>query len=395
MISVQEAESLILANLRPFGTEEVLFNQSHRRVLAEDLLADRDFPPFDRVMMDGIAINFEATQGQTIFEIEKTLAAGMPQASLENTRNCIEIMTGAILPQACDTVIRYEDLQQNGNHVNLKIEHIKQGQNVHLQGSDRKKGDIIVAAGKVMSAAEIGVLASIGKEKVLVKKKPIIVVISTGDELVSISTVPLPHQIRSSNGHAIVAALETSGASASYHHLPDNQALIESKIAHFLTYADAIVLSGGVSAGKFDFVPNALQNQGVRSIFHQVAQRPGKPMWFGVSPSNVAVFALPGNPVSTFMCLHRYVLPWIQASFGQKPVSQKVVLNENYTFKAPLTLFLPVSILSENGTLKARPKAGNGSGDLANLSNADGFIELPANQDEFMAGEMYRFIGFR
>ncbi len=395
MITVQEAENLILANLCQLKNEEITFDKSRKRVLSENLYADRDFPPFNRVMMDGIAINFEASKNQNAFEIEKTIAAGMPQGNLENPIKCIEIMTGAILPDGCDTIVRYEDIEQKGNQVSLLTKNIKQGQNVHQQGSDRKKGDIIVAEGQVISPAEIGIMASIGKEKVWVKKKPIVVVISTGDELVSISETPLQHQIRASNGHAIVAALEASGASASYHHLSDDQTLIESNIAHFLTFADAIVLSGGVSVGKFDFVPNALKNQGVKQVFHQVAQRPGKPMWFGVSLNNVAVFALPGNPVSTFMCLHRYVLPWIQASLGQEIKNETVVLNENFSFKAPLGLFLQVSVLSENGVLKAQPQAGNGSGDLANLTHADGFIELPANQDDFMAGEVFKFISFR
>ena len=393
MISVATAEAFIQSNLKNIENELVPFDCSNGRILAENLLADRPFPPFDRVTMDGIAVAFNAQQKS--WKIEGIAAAGSPQLSLENPENCIEVMTGAMLPSGCDTVIRYEDFLIVDGFATLQIERITQGQNVHLRASDRVQNSIIVAEGCKISAAEIGVMASIGKVEVLVKKRAKILVISTGDELVAVAEKPLEHQIRSSNGYALKAALESADASVDYIHLSDNQEIIEEKIKEDIRNFDALVLSGGVSAGKFDYVPNALENQGVEQVFHQVSQRPGKPFWFGKAANGVVVFALPGNPVSTFMCLHRYVLPWLAASLGQKQHFEKVVLGEDFHFKPPLTHFLQVKITFENGRKMAKPLPGNGSGDLANLTNADGFIELPSETDFFESGQLFSFISYR
>lgn len=399
MITVEQAEQLILENTFKIPSEKVSINDALGRILAEDLCADRDFPPFNRVTMDGIAILHEQLlKIQSSFLIEATAAAGNPQKTLQNPENCIEVMTGAMIPFGTDAVIRYEDIEIKNKtaRITIDINGIRAGQNIHPQGSDRKNGGIIVPKGRKISAAEIGVAATIGKHEILVQRKLRAVVISTGEEIVPITETPLPHQIRTSNGYALQACLKNWGLETENVLLPDDQAVIESKIAEFIETFDVLILSGGVSAGKFDFVPQALENQGVKKLFHKVSQRPGKPFWFGKSANGTAVFALPGNPVSTFMCLNRYFKKWLNASQGIENEQVMAELAEDFTFKPELTFFLQVKLsYTLNGKILAIPVEGHGSGDLANLVEADAFLELPLERNLFKKGEVFKVFGYR
>ncbi len=399
MITVEQAEQLILENTTKIPVEKVAISDALGRILAEDLCADRDFPPFNRVTMDGIAIRHEQLSNKQIsFLIEATAAAGNSEKTLQNPENCIEVMTGAMIPLGADAVIRYEDIEIKDKTANITINtnEIRVGQNIHLQGSDRKNGDIIVPKGRKLSPAEIGVAATIGKHEILVQRKLRAVVISTGEEIVPITEMPLPHQIRTSNGYALQACLKNWGLETENVLLPDDQAIIEAKIAEFMETFDVLILSGGVSAGKFDFVPQALENQGVKKLFHKVSQRPGKPFWFGKSANGTAVFALPGNPVSTFMCLNRYFKKWFDASQGIENEQLMAELVEDFTFKPELTFFLQVKLsYSLNGKILASPVEGHGSGDLANLVEADAFLELPLERSLFKKGEVFKVFVYR
>ncbi len=397
MISVEKAEQIILENTINIATEKVSIDNALGRILAEDLCADRDFPPFDRVTMDGIAICYDQLEtGQTSFNIEATAAAGNVQKTLQNASNCIEVMTGAIIPLNTDTVIRYEDLEISEKNAKILYSSLNIGQNVHPKGSDRKENDVIVPKGRSISPAEIGVAATIGKNEMLVQKKLRAIVISTGEEIVPITEKPLPHQIRTSNGYALQASLKSWGIEADNILLPDNQALIEQKIAEFLKTYDVLILSGGVSAGKFDFVPQALDNQGVKKLFHKVSQRPGKPFWFGKTSEQKVVFALPGNPVSTFMCLNRYFIKWLDASQGIENQQVMAELAQDFIFRPELTFFLQVKLTyTSAGKILATPIEGHGSGDLANLVEADAFLELPLGKDLFKKGEIFKAFVYR
>ncbi len=397
MISVEKAEQIILENTINIATEKVSIDNALGRILAEDLCADRDFPPFDRVTMDGIAICYDQLEtGQTSFNIEATAAAGNAQKTLQNASNCIEVMTGAIIPLNTDTVIRYEDLEISEKNAKILYSSLNIGQNVHPKGSDRKENDVIVPKGRRISPAEIGVAATIGKNEMLVQKKLRAIVISTGEEIVPITEKPLPHQIRTSNGYALQASLKSWGIEADNILLPDNQALIEQKIAEFLKTYDVLILSGGVSAGKFDFVPQALDNQGVKKLFHKVSQRPGKPFWFGKTSEQKVVFALPGNPVSTFMCFNRYFKKWLDASQGIENQQVMAELAQDFIFRPELTFFLQVKLTyTSAGKILATPIEGHGSGDLANLVEADAFLELPLGKDLFKKGEIFKAFVYR
>ncbi|MBI5914234.1 MAG: molybdopterin molybdotransferase MoeA, partial [Bacteroidetes bacterium] len=219
---------------------------------------------------------------------------------------------------------------------------------------------------------------------------PRVAILSTGDELVEVGEVPLPHQIRKSNVHTLAALLGQWGLAADLLHLPDDLAAIETALADCLENSDVLLLSGGVSMGKFDHLPAALKNLCVRQLFHKVSQRPGKPFWFGRSERTM-VFAFPGNPVSSFMCVHRYFQPWLRASQGLQPFDyQYAALAGDYFFKPDLTYFLQVKLTCEaDGRLLATPITGQGSGDLANLTDTDAFLELPLERQDFKKGESF------
>lgn len=388
MISVKEALKIVEENAFVLNISEVSLLESLGKVLAENIFADRDFPPFDRVAMDGIAIYQKAES----FKIESTQYAGESQKSLQSPENCLEVMTGAVLPLGCDTVIRYEDVdiqEVDGvkiAKITIPLIEILQGQNIHRKGSDRKMSDILLQKGLKISPPEIAVMASVGKSIVKVQIPPSVAVISTGDELVEIYTNPLPYQIRMSNSYLLAAALERVGVKANLFHLTDDRELLFNKLKEILSNHDIILLSGGVSAGKKDFVPEILTDLGVKKLFHKVAQKPGKPFWFGKTDEGKTVFALPGNPVSTFLCFCKYFL-------GRK--NEAVVLDKDVFFKPDLTYFVPVKTYFHDGKMMATPFEGSGSADFANLTDCDGFVELPAENKLFREGDVFEFIRFR
>lgn len=396
MISVQQASAIVLSNLYKPDLISCPVAEAVGKVLAETIRADRDMPPFHRVTMDGIAINFNAWKsGRKVFFMEAVQAAGEQQKALTSPENAIEVMTGAVLPKGTDAVIRYEDLTLQSSQASVIQEQVQPWQSIHIQGQDAKKDGVLLNTGMVLSPAEIALLASVGKTHVSVYTNPSTAIVGSGDELVEIGMVPEPHQIRRSNTYAIQAAMRTLGWTANQFHLLDERETLKQSLAGICSSHDVIILSGGVSQGKFDFIPAVLEEIGIKKLFHQVSQRPGKPFWFGVSGTGKTVFALPGNPVSTFMCFYRYIRPWLLASLGASDRPVEAILGEDFTFQPKLTYFLQVTITNEKGKLIARPDAGGGSGDFANLKKIDGFLELPMEKSEFKAGESFPFIPFR
>lgn len=395
MVSVEEAVRIIFSHPYPCETESIPISECIGRILAEQIRADRPFPPFDRVAMDGIAVAFESyASGKRSFIVDGTQAAGQPRKSLSNPAYCLEVMTGAMLPAGTDTVIRFEDLERSGAEAQVKAEVVR-GQNIHREGVDASENQVLLDPGVKISSAEVALLASVGKSVVKVFAFPRTAVISTGDELVDIDANPQPFQIRKSNVYAIHAAMREMGWSAELFHIRDDRNLLEETLGEILQKFDIIVLSGGVSKGKYDFVPDVLQEAGIKKEIHQVNQRPGRPFWYGRSPEGKVAFALPGNPVSTFLCFYKYIKPWMLRSFGCEPNQQWAVLKNDFAFQPKLTFFLQVQISVDNGNLLATPMAGGGSGDFANLKDVTGFIELPPERSEFKAGEVLPYIPFR
>ncbi len=396
LITVQEALAIILAQSENFGTEQIRFEQSLGRVLHEDIFADRDFPPFDRVSMDGIAITVQPfNEGVRTFKIEGIQPAGSPQIILKNTNNCIEVMTGAILPKNAEAVIPYELVEIENGVAKVISNDLKYFQNIHKKGLDKKQNDLLIKKNTVISAAEIGVLASVGKSTVTVAKMPKVMVISTGDELVEVEENPATYQIRRSNAHTLVSLLDRLHIKSDSLHISDDKSILKEKIKAVLNEYDVLLFSGAVSKGKFDFLPEVLDELNVNKLFHRVRQKPGKPFWFGKKDSKT-IFAFPGNPVSTFVSCLKYFYPWYQKSVAINFESKQfAVLAENFNFKPDLAYFLQVKLENKKGTLFAYPIAGNGSGDLANLVETDAFLELPAGTNSFNKGEVFSVLHFR
>jgi molybdopterin molybdotransferase len=254
---------------------------------------------------------------------------------------------------------------------------------------------VIIEAGTQTGAPEIGIAATVGKTSLQVIKPPSVAVISTGDELVPLDQTPLAHQIRSSNAATLAVALEQWHIRSDQFHIVDDLHGTTSKLGELLESHQILILSGGVSKGKFDYVPQSLDRLKVKKHFHRIKQRPGKPFWFGSHPSGTLVFAFPGNPVSSFMCFNRYLKPWLNNQLGIPATSFRARLTKDIHFTPDLTYLAQVKITVDQGEILAHPVEGRGSGDLANLVDADGFIELPQGRNQFLAGEQYPVFPYR
>jgi molybdopterin molybdotransferase len=395
MIDPQAAEQLIAANLTCLPIESLPVGQCAGAVLRENVYAERDQPPFDRVAMDGVALaSAAAAAGRRRFRLQAMQAAGNAPMLLASSENCIEVMTGAVLPVGCDAVVPVEALHRAEGFIELEERTAPAAwANVHRRASDRRQGSLLLEVGDVLHAPEIAVAASAGMARVRVSSQPAIIVISTGNELVEPGDPIEPHQIRRSNAYAVVAALRQRGFQrVADDHIVDLPEQLHERLKFHLNTHEVLILSGGVSMGRFDLVPKALEAVGVRCLLHGIAQRPGKPMWYGVSSDGHSVFALPGNPVSTLVCLSRYVVPALYRAMGMPAAaSERVALATPLSWPTRLTGFMPVRLAHDEWARPwATPCPTNGSGDFASLAHTDGFIELPPGPADFAKGHVSR-----
>ncbi|MBT5901965.1 MAG: molybdopterin molybdotransferase MoeA [Opitutaceae bacterium] len=401
--SPAQASATIAQHLPKMPIEDCGIAHAHGRILRAPIVADRPMPAFDRVTMDGYAVKAAdwASSPTSPLQVTGFQAAGMIAHSLTTPASVIEIATGAVLSDGADAIVPYEDIEREGDQIRLREgAPCIAGQNIHRCGSDCATGKKLVPTGVMLTGREIAVAASTGNARVQVSARPSIAVIATGDELIDVGTPQIaPHQIRKSNDYAIRAALTQSNLVGHIErfHLRDHRNEIEASLRHILAKFDVVVLTGGVSKGKKDHVPEVLAELGATERLRGIAQRPGKPLWFGTTPRNTPIFALPGNPVSTYTCLHRYVFPALRQMGAANPVTpETVILAAPFTFDRPLAFMLPVKISTQtDGQRVAHPAKFNTSGDLGGLLNTDGFVELPADQTEFSVGhstELWRWI---
>jgi len=392
-LTVIEAETAIFKHAPPLPVVELGLRELSGAVLAEPVRMERDQPPFERVTMDGIAIRSDAAQPNREFRIAGTQAAGASPLTLAAPSDCLEVMTGAELPLGCDCVIPVERLSiDNGMarvHADLQL---MPWLNVHRRGSDAVANSVVLQVGQRLGAAEVAVIASAGYAKVAARATPRIAVISTGDELIEPGQPINSWQIRRSNSYGLLTALTTHGFHRlSDAHIADDLPSLRTRLGALLNDHEVLVLSGGVSMGRFDFIPQVLVELDVRQVFHRIAQRPGKPLWFGVRDDGKAVYALPGNPVSTLVCLHRYVIPGLLHAMGaHAQPNEYLTLVNAAKAHAELTSFMPVILICEAGISRAAPKPTQGSGDFISLLGTDGFVELPAAESMIPAGAVVR-----
>jgi molybdopterin molybdotransferase len=390
-----QADELIEQQLQCLPIESLPLAQCAGAVLRENVYAERDQPPFDRVSMDGIAVDSGAVRGGIRkLKIQATQAAGDPPLTLTDQGACIEVMTGAVVPSGCDSIVPVEQISIASGCAEIAADlNVEAGQNVHRRGSDSRQGALLLSSGSELRAPEIAIAASAGMARVRVSGQPMLAVISTGNELIEPGDPILPHQVRRSNAYAISAALRSHGFQrVADDHLLDDLAELRHRLKFHLETHDVLILTGGVSMGKMDLVPRALGELGVRTVFHKVAQRPGKPMWFGMSSGGTAVFALPGNPVSSIVCLTRFVLPALFTAMGRtRPLPEKMALGGPVNVGVSLTFFMPVRVeVDDWGRAWAVPKPTNGSGDFTALAGTDGFVELPPGPNVYPKGFVTR-----
>ena len=413
MISTSEADRLIdhtLAQHWKAGTcVDVPVALSIGRVLGRDIFADSDQPPFDRVAMDGVAIVFDegvdTEAWRTGFHVEGRLPAGVAQPEgmvRPGSIDAIEVMTGAALPKPWNAVVPWEDVEPtaDGGWRLRKDVRIARGMNIHARATDYRRGDSLLAKGSRIHAPDVHILASVGCVEVPVVPFPRVFLVATGDELVDVAATPSPYQIRMSNMVALEACLHRAGFSVGKAmHLPDREESLRSGLVEALAESDVLLISGGVSKGSKDLVPPVLLSLGCTRVFHGVAHKPGKPMWFGFSAQGAIIFALPGNPVASLVCFLRYVLPrlrsWGEArnAGGSFASSHVLPLVSHVEAREGYTLFLPALLEARaDGSAGVRLRKSRGSGDFAGLHPSDGIVELPAGAGGLPAGTPVRFL---
>lgn len=380
LISVDEAIAAIQVEVRPTGSEQVPLEDAGGRVLAQTVLSEGPQPPFDRIMMDGIALRWQPHLPQ-VLPVAGAQMAGGEQIRLDAIGTCIEVATGAVLPEGCDCIIPIEHVKRTAQGYEVQASAAPTpGQFIHRRGSDCAAGSRVLKPGCIIGAAQMELLAANGVASVTVARLPSVAIVATGDELVD-AGAPLPAgRIRRSNDLALMAALQAAGLGrASRHHLRDDPDQLRPALARLLESHDTLVLSGGVSMGQRDYLPDVLASLGVECRFHGIAQRPGKPMWFGVAPGGQLVFALPGNPVSSLVCLLRYVRPALLSRLGAVP---HLPLQVRLAAPLPafaLTQFIPVTLKPDGqGDPVAAPVSSRNSGDFTALAETVGVVELAA-----------------
>ena len=381
LITPSEAASLMLSNVDLLEIDTVALEKSLGRVLREDLYADRPFPPFDRVTMDGVAFRFADLHSSSL-TLQGVHAAGSPTPPALKEKHCWQIMTGSVMPPDCDTVIPYEEVSLTEDHATINCKAVP-GKFIHRQGSDASTGDLMIKSGTRINPGHLGIMASIGAVQVKVTRLPRVKILTTGDELIPVHESPLPHQLRQSNGITLLSAIENWGpVNASWDHLPDELQAITTGIAQALELSDLVILSGGISKGRKDFVRPALESLRGAPLFHGVAQRPGKPLAFWKD-----IVALPGNPNSTLTTFRRYVVPLLRRMTGAPDEAGITLpLAEPICQHPFLAQFLPAKINPDGKAVSLSPQ---NSGDFVTPLEGTGYLEIPPGNDSSISSHFF------
>jgi molybdopterin molybdotransferase len=388
MVEVAAALETVLARAAALPTEMVLLYAAHGRVLAEPVASDIDSPPYTKALMDGYAVRSADARAPATLKVIEEVAAGRVPTRVVGSGEATRIMTGAPVPDGADAVVPHEQTRADGNAVHVSRA-VAPGEFILPRGREMRAGEVVVPAGTRLTPQAVGLLAAVGRANVRVHRIPRVAVLATGDELVEAVERPGPGQIRNSNGPMLVALASRAGAAVDYLGIaPDNRDGLRRLVARGLDAADVVVLAGGVSAGKFDLVPEVLHELGVVAHFHKVRLKPGKPLLFGSRDSRL-VFGLPGNPVSSFVGFELFVRPGLRKMVGDAipgPVFVPLPLAAPFAANNDRPTYGPARLETATG-LRVRPSDWFGSADLRGLLAADALVSLPAGAVDLKAGE--------
>jgi len=393
MISIAEAIKTVLQQTTNFGTESVALVDAVRRILAEDVVADTDLPPFDRAQMDGYAVQAaDVADPPARLRIVGESAAGAGWHQEMKAGEAVRIMTGAPVPAGADAVQQVELTREIDSNGSIEIlESVEVGRSIVKQAAEIKSGETVLRAGEEINAAMIATLASFGCAQVKVRRRPRVAVMATGSELVDVDLKPGQDQIRDSNNYTIAAYAELAGAIVE--RLPlagDNTEELKAQITRAVETSDVLITSGGVSMGVYDFTKAALKELGAEIFFERVALRPGKPTVFA-RMRNALVFGLPGNPVSvavTFNLFARTALRAMQGASQPTLNEQTAILGRRVKGSIDRESYLPAVLRTDGkGSLIAEPLKWGGSSDFVAFARATGLINVPAGVKSIEAGE--------
>lgn len=394
---ISYADALKLIERESFAAppvEALPLERAIGRVLAQAVRADRDYPPFHRSQMDGFALCAQHFAPGKKFRIARTVYAGSDPGNLQSEHDaCVRIMTGAALPYGCDAVVRLEDSQIYGESVEFRISSLMPGQFVSAKGEDLLKGQVALDAGTTITTANIMTLASLGIATPVVYKPLQVALVTTGDEVIGVGEDPLPWQIRNASAFTMAAFLRDFPVLITQvQHVRDDKHALAEALQQALG-VDLVLVTGGVSAGDADYVPGVLQALGVQEILHRVAIKPGKPLYFG-RKGETAVFGLPGNPVSTLVCLTVFVRQHLLQRMGQQQYQLFLPIATSRGKKHDLTEFLPARLLQDNARTSLSPLTLRSSGDIFGCARAHGLAVHEAARKNLAAGEIVAFIPF-
>jgi molybdopterin molybdotransferase len=385
MISFDEALEIVMKSAFTTENETIAFVDSAGRILAEDIVSNIDMPPFNRSAVDGYACR--KSDMMNLLDVVEVIAAGKEPLKKIGKDQCSKIMTGAIVPEGSDIVFMVEEAQSPASG-QIRYTGTVPRLNISYKGEDIRNGDVVLKKGKFIEPQDISVMATVGQTSVVVKKKPVIGIISTGDELVEPSETPRISQIRNSNAYQLLSQVARAGGKGRYYGIaPDIEDVTLKMIERAVDENDIVLITGGVSMGDFDFVPSVLKEAGVRILFDKVNVQPGKPTTFGVH-SKAIIFGLPGNPVSSFVQFETLIRPLINKMMDYQwdPISYKLPMAVRFERKSTVRMgWIPVKI---NENKEVVPVEYHGSAHISSLSYSTGLIVLQPGMKSLEKGDL-------
>lgn len=407
MLSWEEALARVLEQCRPAGEPvEIPSTEALGFALAEDVASDLDSPLATKSLVDGYAVRTaDVDSGRATLDVIEEVTAGRTPSRTLGPGQATRVMTGAPIPEGADAMVMVEhtcivqETDGSGERVEIDSAPLVPGQNILERGREMQRGQRVLETGQEIRPQEIGLLASVGRTQVRVWSRPTVGILSTGDELVEPTSSPAVGQIRNSNGPMLSALVTRAGGQPrSLGIARDNAEALRERIGAALE-CDVVLISGGVSMGKLDLVPGVLAKLGVEQVFHKVALRPGKPLWFGVASDKAPtlVFGLPGNPVSGFVCFELFVRPAIRRLGGFRRAGlprQSARLNQSWKHRGQRATFWPARLVQDTIGVVVSPLPWSGSADLRTITTANCFVCLPEGDRDYQPGDVVETVGW-